>query len=1482
MAGWLERAAQAVASKTSDVWDRGVDVVNGPVQAARSVADGFGDLASAPFTHDEYQGLLGTIYGVATHRGAQALGDVVGPTTGLGALAGGLPSVIRNPGGTVLHDVVATDDRVYKDVVSRPLSAAATTGSLADAPGGGGVLGLLDTANWRKAWDIAQTRSPGQAIALAMGTKNINDPQEVQRFMATDHYRQWSGIADAVIHTDLDPLVVAGKLKSGLSAGLTAVPDSQSAIVAARDSTRVAKFVDRVDTIVAEKGDGAAARIRSELFPNHPQGAYLSDLLANAPDTLTRRRIIGSAMGSYDDLAALTAEQPAIAHQVKALTSDALDAIEREKGTAGPGRAELLDGEIRALYPQVDEFKKVQATYQTLQDIPSRSFGAQARAAISGSDMFQHSPLTAPVRVLTNMLPSHWLNLNDTGSDIQIQRMLDQSPLAAEDKAALRGQYMSQVDPAGRQRAAIAIEETMTKAILEKHGMPLEVVQDVLNNARNLRSESTGILKDRMYDAAGRGEQHVAIEQADGTVAHIRVPTPLHSTQQADLLPLADPQAIEHAARAAKSIYWDSTVFDGLRNDLNAARLRQSGSAIANTALGAAPNALEHVMDGFYSVWRPATLLRAGWPARILMDEQLRIMSKIGALAQIKTLASGAVNDVRDRLTPWEVTMPDGEVLSGRGLPGVTEAMPEQIAQGVVHRGIGDYETTILTRNGPTVQLPPAFGNPGDAANVYKQLASIDSSFRALAVPTEDGLLKELRQTTGAWHDIGPRDRAVYPGMWESAVNKQIAQSAFAREALAGKSVDELAGWLGRTDDGLAYARQMGWSPRTFGDHAFDVYDQVHRYVPTEGLRAKLLDGPLSHADLQSVVSEDLRPRVHAPDLATALGKDQPITDFLRSTRDRLFNTLGKLPTDTLSRHPLFDAMYRSEGERLVNQATDAAANGGPALNDAVLQDIASKSREFALGQVKNSLHNLTEKSELAHMLRFAAPFYSAWQQVLTRWAGLAVDNPAFAARMRLAFVAPEKAGIVTDENGNRIDADGKAHDPFTDAAVAAGSDRYITLPFGIPGLPTHGSVAFNRKSLNLALSGSPGVGPPVQVAVNELVKHKPDLEQSVKWALPYGTVQNSATLVLPADAKRAFTVAQKEDDRQFANSLLRIYFDRMTDYRLGKRAAPPTYDEAKKAASDLASLRTVASWVLPFAPTFKSPYQPYIDAYRNAQDRLRQDPTALGTHEDGTGVTADEWFLDTHGPEFFYLTQSLSKTNDGVPPTPEGFDARNRYKDLIEKHPDLGGVIIGNEGAGDYSGGVYDYQLSTPIKPGSGTRQRSTYSFEEGSQQPDVRLGWIEYGRAMDIIDAERVRRGLPNLSINAAADLAAVKKGVTDALSAKYPAWATQFAQQNTLKWDQRIASFRDVAQDPKLDRPDRPDIAGIRDYLEARDVFSAELQRRPAHTISAASNADLADAWESVKAAIVEKDVAFAPIFYRFLERDPLTPIKVGAGG
>lgn len=1345
--------------------------IGGALQAPFGLAK---DLATAPFRDEEdFDGALNTLYRRTVARGGQLLGNVFGSEEGLGALVGGVPEPLRIPNRFIFGAASRGLEFAYREGISEPITTAVTVGSLADRPGGPGPIGLFRGDYWREGYRAAQNRSPGQAVALAVSTKDITNANEVARVAATDGFEITSGVTDAVLRWQLSPDVLGGKLAAVarvkyLVRPLASVDDIDNAM----SSVRITKFVDALE-------GKNAAEIRHQFFSDHHNGSVISTILADAATGDEKRAALRAMMGDRDSLDQLTAERADLAGQIRRVVDevDLLAAVEHrgivlpDTGYVGDRRG-ALKAELDTLYDQEQLLARRDAAFATIQAVPRVSLSGQARTTITRSDWYQASPLAAPLRVAFNMSPQQFVNLETTGGDIQVARMLRRAGVDQEAADRLRSGYMAALDPPARQRALIAAETAAVRHIADQAGMTVDDIEKILTKAAQDRGRAAAVLKSRVYDGEGRSLVRFADEH--GTTQEI----PLLVSQEVNVLPLVD---IAEVRKAASSV--------------GAWRLRHPSTRVPG-----------ELLESFYKLWKPSVLLRVGWPIRVLADEQLRIIAKIGVLSQLRHLRTGVRNWAEDVA---------GGVSKAERVPGI---------RGFTYAG---YE------------IEGAFGIADDAANIYKQQVSSRASFNRFLGRDEKGILEGLRSRTGEFRSIKPDERD-YASAWEHAVNKQIGNDSLARRFLAGSTVDAAERWLRADPAGIRYAQRNPIRKRDPHRWAGTVSEQVESYtVGSDEIKAAALARNASVDDLVRLRPDAAaRPIVHGEILAQTLGNSAVGNAFHRII-EGAYRKLGSQPTDVLSRQPYFDAVYQAEVKRLVD-----LLDGDTPLDEATLHRLEIKARDYALGQTKNLLYDLAEQSELARIVRFFMPFYSAWQETITRWAGIVVENPAFIARGRQVWSAPDKAGLVhKDQNGEEY-------------IVLRVPEVVKDLP-GIRGLNTQGAVRLNKAGFSLALQGTPGFGPIVQVPVNEIVKARPDLEDSLKAVLPFGPTQSLRDLILPATAKRAFSRVEGEENRSYYSAMMRIYFDKVTDFELGKRDTPPTYAEAKKEADSFFNLRMFANFFSPISPSFDSPYQLYRDIYLQLRE---DDPT-----------TADEKFLDTYGPEYFALTQSLSRSMDGVPPTLEGWQARKKYKDLIEEFPDLGGLIVGSEGAGEFSKAVYDAQLAAKLSPGSGDKQRELPPFDEAAVRPNVRLGWIEYGRAMDLIDAERIQRGLPNLAVKAARDLVELKRAITAAIEAKYPEWEADRAVTDTKKYERRLEGMRKIAADNRLAQ--RADIAGLRDYLAFRDVVVAQLGAREAKTLDAASNQDLALAWDTITSRLVEKNLAFGDLYHRWLERDRL---------
>lgn len=1428
------------------------------------------DIARTPFDDDEeYAASIGALGGHFKRRGAQVLEGIWGDDQGLGALG------IAGPVKAGLSNTLEGMETAYREGVAEPISTAL----FVDRQAGWTKLDeWFEGENWREGYRRAQFTSPGRAevISLRSYFQDERNAETATPELLEESFGRWenlaSGTFDVMSRLYLDPTFVGAKATMAVRAARRPLIDSAETLERVAGARQFARFNDALE-------GKSAAEIRDRFFSQTPNGGALSVALAEAGDAATRASVLRLAMGDRKQFETLYRTRADIAGQIERLTgtqnilrsldpdnfarvnSPEAQAAAREIAEATPPRQVIdltaLDNVVPPGSTVVDEFPgqpldeisskpelaRIQAEINTLVDREemlrrNESFmGAitqapvarrtdAARSAITRTDFYQNSLAATPLRVAFTMRPPRYIDLNDPSGDIGIWRQLQHSTLDRDAQHALRTEYMAATTPEARAAAVVRIEETAVAKLAEDAGMTADEIQAVMARAANGRGVARDVLKGRVYDGEGRSRLSY---YDDGQMVQHEVP--LLVTETADVLPIADIDA----ARKALTLIGDY-----------------------KRRMGRAATIPPDLLEKFYRVWKPSVLLRVGWPIRVVGDEQLRIMGKIGVLAQLRNLGPGIANMTGNRLE---------RAAAGLGEDKVTRLAARENAP---QSGIGFGEIEV-----GGYRLEGAFGADKRAPNAFYELSSSRPTFDAMLGSAEKAEVEKWRMKASNWTSIHPvKDAEKYAPVWLHAVNNLLGRDELARVFLSGGSVEDGVRFLNSTEGRVYKSRLTERARQDSPEHwATAVKEQVDSYtLGSATIMQAAIKQRATVDDLFKVAPDPaMRPIVHGGMLEAA-GRRGPAWEFITSTVQKAYNALGSVPSDTLSRHPFFDAMYRAEAGRLVGLLDSQGAATSTRLNATELDLIQRKSREYALQQTKKLLYNLGDESDLSHTLRFLSPFYSAWQETMTTWAGIAVSNPAYIVRLHQAWASPERAGLITDEYGNEIGPGDRRGDTKTydDGSVSTiGRDRYLTLPvprellsgLGLKGVREGQTVRFNKKSFNLMLQGAPGFGAPIQIPVNEIVKERPDLAESMRFILPFGAQQSSLGSLFPATAKRVSSRVAGEDDRVFRNAWLRIYMDSVVDYKLGKRDTPPTGAEAMKKAKDFFNLRAVASFVLPAAPGFQSPYQLQLDSLR----RFRaMDP-----------VNGDAKWLEQHGEEYWALTQSFTKSADGVPPTVEAFKARGKYSDLIEKHPELGSVIIGQEGAGEFNNSVYQSQLENQVAPGSIENQRNSLGFEAVDAGPDVRMGWLEYQKLNDTIEAERINRGLPNLRVKGAQDLAAIKRAGTATLAEKYPEWFNQFSITDRNAMGKKLEGLRAMAAHPKMQ--DRQDIQGLKVYLELREVFRQILAVREqtvgTGSLDSARNQDVATVWETITGALAEKNLAWSALFFRHLDRDNL---------
>jgi hypothetical protein len=726
----------------------------------------------------------------------------------------------------------------------------------------------------------------------------------------------------------------------------------------------------------------------------------------------------------------------------------------------------------------------------------------------------------------------------------------------------------------------------------------------------------------------------------------------------------------------------------------------------------------------------------------------------------------------------------------------------------------------VQEQNG--IRTAAAFG-ADIKANRYWQLSGSHGMLKRLLDHDERDSYNQISRIYSGHRSVSFGDKG-YEDAWAVAVNQQIGSDKMARLIMAGKSDEWIVQWLKVDPVGMQYRATLpvrGQNPERW---VAQVRSLVDSYVPTEDLRKAALKQEAKFTELRAQVGDGDLPVVHGEDVAETLGFGQGWQKWEQIT-GKAFEFLGGKPTDWLSRHPYFAASFTAKKNQALSAAVKSAEAKGEIISTAQLDHITEMSREYALGEVKKLLYDLAEHSDMSHMLRFMAPFYGAWQETLTRWAGLVYEKPYLLERAHQVWDAPNRAGVVYDrvsqqqvtephnarrKDGSKIESRDlviKLHLPkaltrdlpLVDDVVPL---RYLHNLFR--GGPDGEGWELSKTGFNVVAQGepwwAPSGGPPVQIAVNAVLNDRPDWAESPlgRYFLPFGTVdtgnglKTGLTMSLPAAYKRVFAIHEGEGNTVFANAKLRIYLtEAMKAKEEGRR--PPTWEEAGKKADAMYWVWAGATWLAPTGVRPISPIEPLIIEYRAL---LEADKTKDRTAKDY--LSPDAIFLERHGPELFAITGSLTKNNLSAPATLGAYKASKKYEKLIaavsEKgSPELAGLIIGNDGAGVFNYSVYSYQRHHETYSDSGVLQRDPYKPKEKFDEREATRGWVEYRKINDLVQNALIARGLRSIQQKEASDLRLLKAIKVKALGDENPQWRVDYNQVDIGVMSRRLENLR-----------------------------------------------------------------------------------------
>ena len=1080
----------------------------------------------------------------------------------------------------------------------------------------------------------------------------------------------------------------------------------------------------------------------------------------------------------------------------------------------------------------------------------------------------------------------------------------------AEESKGLLDNYIGARTPEERMVATLNIENSTFRRLTDKYGIDEELANTIYNNYKGARTSALKSIRDKGFMVDTNGSI-IKVKQLE--------------SQSADFLPIMDFKLMDKLLKRHNS---ELRNLIGSGNDivLNVADILQDAfKAGALLRLGyTMRNAIDSQLRIAASVGSIATLRHLGPGVKNLINNTIPVPARFidtyravdsgKNIKQVQQASVKVINELkklRSTIGTLEAKLSlDPDDLDAVGELNTLRLLEEEklavynhytdilnrkgVANPKARIGSGSYRVT--TSDGEIYDLDDAFGGP--LGDMFRKIASSGNSFERLVDSNAQAFVKRL--SSKGIGVVRPTDPAYFE-QWAQTLRQQFGNSAVVTRIAAGDSLEDITKWLRNSPEGRDLRKRLAIRSDDSQEYVERINGFVDQYLPLEsGLRGKIKD--VTASDLRSAFKdpEDL-PLIHGHVL------EESILNRSAVQADKLINSafklIGTLPEDAWARNPLYIDLYRREARRRLNIMTGQKVERLTVDEQA---ELMAQSHKVALREMKGILFNIERRSNLATAFKFISPFFSAQENSYKTWLKLAAANPAIVNRGYLVWNSPNQAGLVTDQEGNEVPAGqttgndiiwvglpkgvtkipfvGKGLEPFVKPDAKPGDKTIYGGGLGIP----KGSldILFQGGLDILYMKGNPNVfsdifpvGPYVAIPVSEIVKRQPSLEDSFKWALPFGPSKDALSGLTPAWFQRLRTNAAGQEDPAFARSYQLIW---NTEQQRAKRNGRDPIPSSKilKMTKDYWSMRTAANLIMPFAPRFDSPYKYYLDKSREYR-RLY-------------GLEADSKFLDDY-PEFFSFSASLSSNPTNVQSSVQAVNNIKKYEslvsDLVKVEPRLVGLITNNFSGYEFSQAAYDYLYGKRVSPDSPEKFLSSQSPADAQKRNEAEKGWIQYNRLMDIIDNDLQDRGLTSIQQKGAEDLAFIKAEEIRKLAVKtdvngnpvinpksgqieQTAWYDDYLDSDGSKTNRVILGLGAILTDKKFieSNKNNPTWKSVSAYLDLRKAIAAELASRKVKSITAKANIDVKFIYDGTVNKLKQDDkLGFAYVYDRFLSQD-----------
>lgn len=978
-------------------------------------------------------------------------------------------------------------------------------------------------------------------------------------------------------------------------------------------------------------------------------------------------------------------------------------------------------------------------------------------------------------------------------------------------------------------------------------------------------------------------------------------------------------------------------------------------------SLHAAQDWLVEMGGALTRVWKMSVLFRLGYPMRVVLDDQWRIWSRIGAMSQVANIREAGRNiphnqigrrvqarrelatarmerhELKGRLDSEEMLAFAGRkaeygkvtrsLATHRAqLAKLNEADAEKIAakksaiaeaeaeQAYLREQLGDMTPADIEKRiaeldeiidaGPKA-LMEAKRHIGESPLQLDEGVSIEGAFQGAggrasreasgSSATFDYDLKSSEELIerighgGSYRTISPTENG-HLGAWKDVVNYQFRNSQVAMFFVKGGDRDGFVRWIKQPEQAPLRKRLPHYAhdPEDWGAR---VEEMVLDYLPTKELRDAVAAGNVTAKQLDQMLAREARPAVHGRAVADSLGSSHRALGVGR-TFNRVFRYLAEVPTDTLSRHPFFNSMYKIHAKEQYEILKVAKAKGlvkdfGP--ED--LERITTQARKMALADVRKTLYDLSAHSNAAHAMRFLSPFFGAHQETIRRWWEIVSDSPHIVRRFTQAFELPIAMNLVYDTETGEMVKPGDAIDPTRQKLL-------LQMPKDFGGKDPElykSKWQIGLNSFNLVLQGglaNPGAGPVVTAPVDYFARKYADQPGLAKVAEVFNPYPGESALdnLTPAVGKRFAGVVYGYTGvelpiigdvgvREFNDRMAQNMQDELVQYRLDHNGANPSwseYQELEARAGELTRrdvmLRFFWNAGSPFPATPSSRFSAIQTGWRQIQDQARA--------EGHDFEWALEVFKERYDDVYLPLIYSSSSNDAGLAGTPAEVRELRRYRPVLQKiDPSLTRMLTGAYAdaaggeMGDYSKYASLNLKGSKMSEGSSATYWDTSEPGEALDKQMARLGWGRYSELTAGLQNMAEQQGLTSYRESDA--LMKLKTEGVKAIQADNWAFAREWNTFDPTEYDRHLQDMERVAETLAKD-PVRTDGHVLGQYLAIRKVFSWVLGQREASGlggVQAQANKPILEMFASYVDQLVASNTMFQEYMYDgVIERDP----------